>query len=81
MVKEVIKMITKFQEVWRGEKFSFVFAVSKCANEFKEFRYRFVDGKPVEFELYQVVNVEIQDTLEEYVAVAARTNSACSAVK
>lgn len=95
MVKEVIKMITKFQEVWRGEKFSFVFAVSKCANEFKEFRYRFVDGKPVEFErintaftylnketeLYKVVNVEIQDTLEEYVAVAARTNSACSAVK
>ena len=55
--------------------FSFVFAVSKCANEIKEFRYRFVDGEPVEFErintaftylnreteLFKVVNVEMQD--------------------
>ena len=30
--------------------FSFVFAVSKCVNEIREFRYRFVDGEPVEFE-------------------------------
>lgn len=65
--------------------FSFVFAVSKCANEIKEFRYRFVHGEPVEFErintaftylnketeLFKVVNVEMQDTLEEYVTVAA----------
>ena len=66
--------------------FSFVFAVSKCANEIREFRYRFVDGEPVEFErintaftylnketeLFKVVNVEMQDTLEDYVALAAQ---------
>ena len=64
-----------------------VYAVCKCANQIEEFRYRFADGKIVLFdkvdtaftylnretELFKVVNVEMQDTLEEYVAVAART--------
>lgn len=67
--------------------FSFVFAVTKCANEIEEFRCRFLDGKPVIYdtintsftyldkdsELFKVVNVEMQDTIEEYIALAADT--------
>ena len=70
--------------------FSFVFAVSKCANQIKEFRCRFVDGEPVLFdkihtaftylnkdtELFKVVNVEMTDTLEEYVTLASETEQA-----
>lgn len=64
-----------------------VYAICKCANEIEEFRYRFLDGKIVlydkidtaftyldkETELFKVVNVPITDTIEEYVASAART--------
>lgn len=67
--------------------FSFVFAVTKCANEIEEFRCRFWEGKPVIYdkintsftylddgsELFKVVNVEMQDTIEEYVSLAAKT--------
>ena len=67
--------------------FSFVFAVTKCANEIEEFRCRFWEGKPVIYdkintsftyldsgsELFKVVNVEMQDTIEEYVSLAANT--------
>lgn len=82
--------ITHFLEVIKKHNysftFSFVFAVSKCANQIKEFRYRFVEGHPVIFdkintaftylnketELFKVVNVEMTDTLEEYVALATK---------
>lgn len=82
--------ITHFLEVIKKHNysftFSFVFAVSKCANQIKEFRYRFVNGHPVIFdkintaftylnketELFKVVNVEMTDTLEEYVALTAK---------
>ena len=67
--------------------FSFIYAVAKCANEIEEFRYRFLEGKVVLFhkintaftyinpetELFKVVNVEMKDTLEEYVAIAKET--------
>lgn len=63
---------------------SLVFVVSKCANEIEEFRYRFLDGQVVLYdrintaftymdndtELFKVINVEMQDTLEEYLAIA-----------
>ncbi|RGY98692.1 CatA-like O-acetyltransferase [Clostridium sp. AM58-1XD] len=63
-----------------------IYAVSKCANEVEEFRCRFVDGKAVLFdridtaftylnretELFKVVNVEMKDTMEEYVAAASK---------
>lgn len=63
-----------------------IFAVSECANGIEEFRYRFVDGQIVLYdridtaftyinrdtELFKVVNVEMQDTLEEYVAIATQ---------
>lgn len=70
--------------------FSFVYAVSKCANEIEEFRCRFLEGRPViydkihtsftylnrETELFKVVNVEMGDTLEEYVQTAKETEAA-----
>lgn len=67
--------------------FSFVYAVTKCANEIEEFRCRFVDGKPAIFEtintsftylnetteLFKVVNVPMQEMIEDYVALAKKT--------
>ena len=67
--------------------FAFVYAVTKCANQIKEFRCRFVDGKPAIFEtintsftylkkgteLFKVVNVPMQDSMEQYVALAQQT--------
>jgi len=61
--------------------------VTKCANEIEEFRCRFWEGKPVIYdkintsftyldndsELFKVVNVEMQDTVEAYVSLAADT--------
>lgn len=63
-----------------------IFVVSKCANGIEEFRYRFVDGQIVLYdridtaftyidkdtELFKVVNLEMQDTLEEYIAIATQ---------
>lgn len=86
--------ITHFLQVIKKRKysftFSFVFAVSKCANQIKEFRYRFVDGDPVLFdkintaftylnketELFKVVNVEMTATLDEYVTLASQKEQA-----
>lgn len=83
--------ITNFLKKIKEKKFSFtmalIYAVSKCANDIEEFRYRFVDGKVVIFEridtaftylnqeteLFKVVNVEMKDTLEEYVIEATQT--------
>lgn len=67
--------------------FSFVYAVTKCANGIEEFRCRFVEGKPAIFEtintsftyldetteLFKVVNVPMQETIENYVALAKKT--------
>lgn len=64
-----------------------IYAVSKCANEIEEFRYRFLDGKVVLFdridtaftylnketELFKVVNVPMCDSMEEYVFLALKT--------
>lgn len=63
-----------------------IYVVSKCANEIEEFRYRFVDGKVVLFdkidtaftyldqdtELFKVVNVNMRETMAEYVAEATK---------
>lgn len=67
--------------------FSFIYAVSKCANEIEEFRYRFLNGDVVLFdridtaftfldketELFKVVNVKMTDTLDEYAVLARET--------
>lgn len=66
--------------------FGMIFIVAKCANEIEEFRYRFLDGKVVLFdrintiftymdkgaELFKVINVEMRDTLEDYVVEAEK---------
>lgn len=83
--------ITNFLKKIKEKELSFtmalIYAVSKCANDIEEFRYRFVDGKVVIFEridtaftylnketeLFKVVNVEMKDTLEEYVIEATQT--------
>ena len=67
--------------------FSFVYAVTKCANEIEEFRCQFVEGKPAIFEtihtsftyldksteLFKVINVPMQDKMKDYVALAKET--------
>ena len=64
-----------------------IYAVARCANEIEEFRYRFLDDQVVLFdridtsftylepetELFKVVTVEMQDTMEDYVALATKT--------
>lgn len=81
--------ITDFLRKVRENNYSLtlalVYAVSRCANEIEEFRYRFVDGNVAlydrintaftwlnrETELFKVVNVPMQDTMEEYVRTAS----------
>lgn len=84
---DITNFLRRIREKGYSFTFSFVYAVSKCANGIREFRYRFVDGAPVEFdrihtaftyldketELFKVVNVSMQDTMEEYVELAERT--------
>lgn len=83
--------ITRFLRSVREREGSFtmalIYAVSKCANEIEEFRYRFVDGDVVLFdhidtaftylnpetELFKVVTVPLAGTMEEYVAAASKT--------
>lgn len=83
--------ITKFLQRVKERQISFtlamVYAVSKCANEIEEFRYRFVDGNVVLYEkidtaftwlnretgLFKVVNVPLTGTMEEYAAFAKTT--------
>jgi chloramphenicol O-acetyltransferase type A len=82
--------ITNFLAKVRAEKISFtlslIYIISKCANEIKEFRYRFLDGQIVLYdrintaftyldqdtELFKVINVEMQDTLENYISAATQ---------
>ena len=86
--------ITHFLEMVRKQAysftFSFVFAVSRCANQIEEFRCRFAEGEPILYEqihtaftylnqetgLFKVVNVEMTDTLGEYVISAAEKTAA-----
>lgn len=83
--------VTEFLKKVRENKYSFtfsmVYAVSKCAGEIEEFRYRFLDGKVVLYdridtaftyldkdtELFKVVNVPMTDSLDEYNRLARKT--------
>lgn len=85
--------ITSFLKRTKEKGYSFtlamIYAVSKCANEIEEFRYRFVEGKVVLFdrintaftclhedtELFKVVNVDMQDSMEAYLEAAAKTQN------
>lgn len=83
--------ITNFLRKTKEENYSFtmamIYAVSSCANEIEEFRYRFADGEVVLFdqidtaftyldketELFKVVNVPMRKTMQEYVKAATET--------
>ena len=80
--------VTHFKEAVKESNWSFtlafIYAVTKCANEIEEFRYRFLDGKAVLFEsidtsftyldqeteLFKVVNVPMRDTPAEFIRSA-----------
>lgn len=81
---------TRFLSQTRERRLSFtlsmVYAVSRCANEIEEFRYRFLDGKVVLFEridtaftylnpeteLFKVITAPMQESLEAYVRTAKK---------
>lgn len=83
---DITNFLKKIRTMNLSFTFSLIFVVAKCANEIEEFRYRFLDGQIVRYhkintaftyldkdtELFKVVNVEMQDTLEGYVSAAAR---------
>lgn len=82
--------VTHFLQMVRVRGYSFtmalIYAVSKCANDIEEFRYRFVDGDVVLFdridtaftylnpetELFKVVTVPFAGTMAAYVAAATK---------
>lgn len=84
---DITNFLEKIKKRGYSFTFSFVYAVTKCANEIEAFRCRFVDGKPAVFktintsftylnkdtELFKVVNVPMQDSIEEYVELAKET--------
>lgn len=84
---DITHFLPKIKEKGYSFTFAFVYAVTKCANEIDELRCRFVDGKPVIFEtintsftylkkgteLFKVVNVPMQNSMEQYVALAKQT--------
>ena len=84
---DITNFLLKIKKRKYSFTFSFVYAVTKCANEIEAFRCRFVDGKPAVFqtintsftylnkdtELFKVVNVPMQDKIEDYVALAKKT--------
>ncbi|MGE4276450.1 MAG: CatA-like O-acetyltransferase [Lawsonibacter sp.] len=83
---DITNFLKRVHIAGRSFTLSLIYAVSKCANNIEEFRYRFLDGQIVLYnridtaftyidkgtELFKVVNVEMQDTLEKYVAVATK---------
>ena len=84
---DITGFLKKIKERKLSFTLAMVYAACSCANTIEEFRYRFLDGKVVLFdkidtaftylnretELFKVVNVPLTDSLEEYVALAART--------
>ena len=84
---DITHMLSYVKEHQYSFTMAMVYAVTKCANEIEEFRYRFVDGNVVlydqiqtaftylnpETELFKVVNVPMQDSMAEYVALAEMT--------
>ena len=84
---DITQFLPWIKEKGYSFNFSMIYAVTRCANQVEAFRCRFVDGKPAvldrintsftylvpDTELFKVVNVDMQDTLQEYVALAAET--------
>jgi len=84
---DVSNFCRKVKEKSWSFSFAFIYAVTKCANEIEEFRYRFIEGNVVlykrintaftymdeEAELFKVVNVEMQDYIDDYIKIALET--------
>lgn len=84
---DITNFLKRIKEKRLSFTFSMIYAVTVCANQIEEFRYRFVDGDVVLFdqidtaftyldqetELFKVVNVPMEDTIEAYAASAAKT--------
>ncbi len=83
---DITNFLKKIRAMKLSFTFSLIFVVSKCANDIEEFRYRFLDSQIVLYDrintaftyldkhndLFKVVNVEMQETLESYVAAAVQ---------
>lgn len=83
---DITKFLKLVKEQKYSFTLAMVYAVCKCANAIEEFRYRFLDGNVVlydkigtaftylnkETELFKVVNVPMQDTLDEYIKIATK---------
>jgi len=83
--------VTNFRKKVKENGWSFtlavIYAVTKCANETEEFRYRFLNDDVVlydtvhtsftyleeETELFKVINVPMQDHIEDYIKLAKQT--------
>lgn len=84
---EITKFLHRVKTNGYSFTMAMVYAVSKCANKIEAFRYRFLDGQVVLYdkidtaftyldpktELFKVVNVPMLDTMESYIALAAKT--------
>ena len=84
---DVTNFLKRVKEGKLSFTLGFIYAVAKCANEVEEFRYRFEEGEVVlysqintsfsylnkETELFKVVNVPMQDSMEDYVRIAGET--------
>lgn len=83
---DITNYLKKVRKKGYSFTFSLIYAVTECANDIEEFRYRFLDGRVVLYdrintaftylnkdtELFKVVNVEMKETLEEYILTAAK---------
>lgn len=83
---DITNFLQKIREKHYSFTFSMIYMIADCANKIEEFRYRFQDGKVVLFdrihtsttylnhetELFKVIELEMKDTLEEYIAEAEK---------
>ncbi|MGL9746580.1 CatA-like O-acetyltransferase [Enterococcus sp. DIV0170] len=83
---DITNFLQKIREKHYSFTFAMIYSVTVCANQIEEFRYRFLDGRVVlydqidtaftyldkETELFKVVNVPMEETLEAYIASAAK---------
>lgn len=83
---DVTHFLARIRKLGFSCTFSMVYLVTSCAQEIEEFRYRFVDGQVVLYktintaftyisdqsELFKVVTVPMQESLQAYLAEAAK---------
>ncbi len=84
---DITNFLAKVKEKGYSFSFALIYAITECANKIENFRYRFVDDKPVVFdtidtrftylnqetELFKMVAVPMQDSMEAYAKLAKET--------